>query len=207
MQETRERIVHILKTRGQATVDQLSRELGLTSVTVRHHLRILHNDGLVAPPLILRRSGPGRPQHLYRLTGEASALFPKRYDVLAREALEELARNLSPAEVRRAAERIARRIAAQAQIPEDADLPSRLEAAVDFLNDWGYLASVEVGGGGGFLLHIYNCPYERVARDRPEPCEIDLHLIPLLVGARPQRIEQIAQGDGRCTYVFPAEEA
>ena len=85
MQETRERIIHILKTRGQATVDELSRELGLTSVTVRHHLEILRQEELIAPPEPLRRTGPGRPQHVYRLAGQASDLFPKNYDLLALE--------------------------------------------------------------------------------------------------------------------------
>ena len=63
MQKTRESIVQILKKRGQATVDELSRELGLTSVTVRHHIEILRQEGVVDSPEPLRRSGPGRPRH------------------------------------------------------------------------------------------------------------------------------------------------
>ena len=50
MQSTRERILNILKERGQATVDDLSQELGLTAVTVRHHLDILRGEGLIASP-------------------------------------------------------------------------------------------------------------------------------------------------------------
>ncbi len=60
MQETRQRILEIIKMRGQATVNELTRELGLTAVTIRHHLDVLHRAGLIGPPQILRNR-PGSP--------------------------------------------------------------------------------------------------------------------------------------------------
>ncbi|MGD1996229.1 MAG: ArsR family transcriptional regulator [Anaerolineae bacterium] len=206
MQKTRERIVHILKVRGQSTVDELSQELGLTPVTVRHHLEILRCDGLVAPPQPLHRPGPGRPRHLYHLAEEASALFPKSYDVLAGEVLRELEENLSPPEFQRAIERVAQRIADQAEIPGDADFSVRLEVTVKFLSERGYLASLREDGKGRLLLHIANCPYERIARDRAEPCDMDAHALSLLLGCEPDRVERISAGDDHCTYVLSADE-
>ena len=90
MQSTRERILNILKERGQATVDELSQELSLTAVTVRHHLDILRGEGLIAPPLTRRRKTPGRPQYAYTLAEKASDFFPKRYDRLAQLILDEV---------------------------------------------------------------------------------------------------------------------
>ncbi|RLC67959.1 MAG: ArsR family transcriptional regulator, partial [Chloroflexi bacterium] len=99
MQATRERILNILKERGQATVDDLSQELGLTTVTVRHHLDILQEEGLVAPPVARSRQSPGRPQYVYTLTREAGAFFPKRYAHLANQLLSEMRARFSPPEV------------------------------------------------------------------------------------------------------------
>ena len=204
MQKTRESIIQILKSRGQATVDELSQELELTSVTVRHHLEILRHEGLVAPPQPLRRAGPGRPQHLYRLTDEASDLFPKNYDLLTTEVLREMTECLPPEEMDRALERIAERMARQASIPRDSDFSTQVEATVQFLNTLGFMATVEEVDNR-FVLHIANCPYERVSRHRPEPCAIDTALLSQLLGDEVVDIEQDADPTGHCTYVFSTD--
>lgn len=204
MQKTRESIVQILKSRGQATVDELSRELELTSVTVRHHLEILRHEGLVAPPLPLRRAGPGRPQHLYRLTDEASDLFPKNYDLLTTEVLREMTECLPPEEMDHALVRIAERMAQQASIPRNTEFSVQVEATVQFLNTMGFMATVEEEEGR-FVLQIANCPYERVSRQRSEPCAIDAALLSQLLGDDSGSIEQQLNPTGHCTYIFSAD--
>ncbi|MBI4299956.1 MAG: DeoR family transcriptional regulator, partial [Chloroflexi bacterium] len=44
MQSTRGHIVELLKRHGGATVDELSKVLGLASMTIRQHLAILERD-------------------------------------------------------------------------------------------------------------------------------------------------------------------
>jgi predicted ArsR family transcriptional regulator len=205
MQKTRENIIGILKTRGQSTVDELSRELGLTSVTVRHHLEILRSEGLIASPEPLRREGPGRPQYLYRLSEQAAELFPSHYDLLAQELLKEMGDSMAPAEVGDALERIAERIAGQARMPRNADLSTRVEALVEFLNEQGYMASSEEDADGRILLYVRNCPYERVARKTPAPCVIDSHVLSRLLENEFSRVESFAKGDRRCVYVISEE--
>ncbi len=207
MQKTREQIVHILKRRGRATVEELSRELGLTSVTIRHHLDVLLREGIVAAPEPFRRRGPGRPQYIYRLSPEASGLFPKNYDLLALELLKELSEALPPEEVDRILHRIAQRLADQAGIAEDADLPTRLEATVRFLNEQGYMASAETDSDGRLLLHVANCPYEQVAQHRFEPCAIDRKLLSLLLHTDPRRLDTVSVRGERCTYLVEKHTA
>jgi len=202
MQQTRERILEILKLNGQATVDELSRELVLTPVTIRHHLEVLRSEGLVAPPQARHGGGPGRPQHVYRLAEEADAFFPKNYHDLADAMLAELEARIPPEEMDSFIEGVAARMAANVDLPKDGGFSARLEAALDFLNMVGHLASVEKKKEGMYLLHIANCPYERVARHRPQPCQIDARLISRLIGVELQRLEQIAAGQGRCTYLL-----
>ncbi len=199
MQETRQRILEIIKMRGQATVNELTRELGLTAVTIRHHLDVLHRAGLIGPPQILRKPGPGRPQHVYRLAGEAEELFPKKYDRLTDALLEELEARMSPedldAVINGVAERMARYVRAEG------DTNARLGALMEFLNGLGYLATVHEEEGG-YRIVVANCPYERVARRHDFPCKVDSRLIALVTGVEPERIQQIAAGDEHCIYRF-----
>ena len=207
MQDTRERILDILKKRHQATVDELSRELGLTAVTVRHHLDILRGEGYIAAPIVRRRKTPGRPQYAYALTEKADAFFPKRYDHLASLMLDELRSCLPAAEIDRMLERIGERIASQAALSEEDEFTARLAAAVEFLDGLGYMARWESRDDGDYWLHIANCPYEQVASQHDEVCKMDLRMLTNLLGTAPRRIAWAAHGDNHCTYAIhpPAE--
>jgi predicted ArsR family transcriptional regulator len=197
MQETRQRILEIIKMRGQATVNELTRELGLTAVTIRHHLDVLYRDGLIGPPQILRKAGPGRPQHVYRLAGEVEELFPKKYDRLTDALLEELEERLSPEEMDALINGVASRMAHQ--VSAEGDLNARVRVLLEFLNGLGYLATAQEEEGG-YRVVIANCPYERVARRHSLPCKVDTRLIALVTGVEPERVQQIAAGDEHCVY-------
>jgi predicted ArsR family transcriptional regulator len=202
MQGTRERILDILKERSQATVDELSQELGLTAVTVRHHLDILRGEGYVAAPIVRRRKTPGRPQYAYILTEKADAFFPKRYDQLTSLMFDELRSCLSAAEVDQMMERIGERIASQVTFSDADDFEARLAATVEFLDGMGYMARWERRDDGDYWLHIANCPYEQVASQHDEVCTMDLRMLTHLLGRSPRRISWTARGDHQCIYVI-----
>lgn len=204
MQETRQRILEILKARGQATVNELSYELGLTAVTIRHHLEVLRTEGLLAPPQARRKKGPGRPQYVYRLGEGAEDFFPRSYHRLAEAVLAELEVRIPPEEMDRLVEGVAARMAALADLPEETALPVRVDAALEFLNGLGYLASAEAMGDGRYEIRVANCPYAQIARRHPQPCQVDARLIALLLGIEADRVQTIAQGDERCIYVAPS---
>lgn len=206
MQSTRERILSILKERGQATVDTLSRELGLTAVTVRHHLDILRGEGLIAAPAISRRKTPGRPQYVYALTEKAGSLFPKRYEHLISLILDEVRAYYPEVEVEQVMQRIGERIASQASLPRKGDFEVRLAATVEFLNSLGYMAHYERHADGDYLLYIANCPYEQVAHRNHEVCGMDMAMLTRLLGTAPQRNSWTARGDSQCVYVVRAIE-
>jgi len=202
MQATRERIMNILKNRGRVTVDDLSRELDLTAVTIRHHLDILRGEGLVSAPYTQRRKSPGRPKHVYTLSEKANSLFPKRYDKLLLQILNDLREQYSPQEVKRMMRRIGERFAEQAAISDGADLDTRVRCTVTFLEDMGYMPRWERRKDGTHLLHIINCPYERVSERDDVVCLMDLCVLHHLLGIHPQRVASIHTGDRMCSYVI-----
>ncbi len=207
MQETRQAILNILKERGQVTIEELRDELQLTPATIRHHLDILHGEGLVQTPRMRRRQTPGRPQHMYSLTERASDYFPKNYIEFADLTLREVRDRASPDEVESIVRGVARRMAADVPRPAPGEpMSQRLDRAVSFLNQKGYLARWELAGRG-YLLHLPNCPYQALVHQHREPCLMDLALLTELLGVTPQRLAALAPDEAACVYrVFEPDD-
>ncbi|AFC28735.1 transcriptional regulator [Paenibacillus mucilaginosus 3016] len=85
---TRKVIVTMLKTKGPLSAGEMAKQLGITEMAVRRHLHTLERDQLIEAKLV--RQAMGRPAHLYSLTEHADDLFPKKYQHLAMDLLEEL---------------------------------------------------------------------------------------------------------------------
>lgn len=202
MQATRERILKILKERGQATVKELSEALDLTTVTIRHHLDTLRREDLVAAPDVRHRKAPGRPQHVYALTEEASDFFPKRYERLIDFMFDEIRSHFSDEDVEEMMSRIGKRIASGVTIPESADLEERVVVAANFMDERGYMADWEKTAEGNYLIHVANCPYEGVARRHQEVCRIDQTLLIELLGTSFDEIRRATSPPRHCVYVI-----
>lgn len=205
MQATRERILTILKERGQATVQDLSSTLDLTTVTIRHHLDTLRREKLVAAPEVLHRKAPGRPQHVYRLTEEASGFFPKRYEPLIDMILAELREHLAQREIEDLMARIGRRIASEVRIPKGASFEERIVVAVEFMDQRGYMAHWERARDGRYFVHVANCPYEGVAHRHSEVCQIDRTLLKELLGPRLAEIDRVSDPPHHCIYAIRSD--
>jgi predicted ArsR family transcriptional regulator len=209
MQQTRQQILEILRKRQVATVDEIAADLrmsrgDITPVTIRHHLGILQEDGLVESPEIRRRRSPGRPQIIYALTDKARAAFPNNYQQLVTALLTQLRETLPPQGVNVILEGVATQWAANAQIL--ALTPSeRMDAVVEYLNSMGYEASWHASSEG-IVLTTTNCPYHQVAAVDASLCEMDMRLIASLMGSVARRQSHVLSGDHECSYVFPFEE-
>jgi len=207
MQQTRQHILEILKEREQATVDEIVQDLSgrigeITAVTVRHHLEILRGDGLVAAPVVRRRTTPGRPQHVYSLTERALELFPNNYRQFAQQLLSQLKSQLPRQEVNVILANVAERMA-DGVVPADVPLTTRLDHVVKYLTTQGYEAAWEEAEEG-YILYTNNCPYHHLAADHEELCAMDMRLISsLLGGIMPRRIEHMPTGGLSCAYLIP----
>ena len=200
MQDTRQQILEILKRLGEVTVQELSRELGLTSVTVRHHLEILRSEGYITEPEVRRSNRPGRPRYVYRLTSTAADLFPNNYSGLASALLDSMDQCLEP-EKRQAV----LREAAKRMVPNVGDMPksheARMDVVIKVMNQQGFVSRWDMDEDGRYLIYVSSCPYHYVAQHHPKTCQIDEGIIQLLTGAEPVRIQTAAQQGGLCIYV------
>lgn len=209
MQKTRQKILEFLKLRGEATVEELSEYLDdLTPVTVRHHLDVMRSEGTVEAPEIRHRTSPGRPKYIYRLAGDAQALFPTNLDTLTGHILDELKQRLDERQINVIFEGVADRMASGiAPGPAGESLEARLDRVVAHLSDHGYMASWE-RRPEGYVLHTRNCPYT-LAGDHPEMCVLDVRYISNLLGSVPRRLSYLLDGDNSCSYLVtdPVETA
>lgn len=205
MQLQRRKIIDILKQCGPTSVEELSKRLGITSVTVRHHLEVLRSEGWVAEPVVRHRSKSGRPQHVYSLTRKADELFPRNYNGLALALLDEIKSRCDTREVNVIFEGAAVRLAADAPhpMPEEA-VEARLERTIDFLNQKGYVAHWE-RRPDGYHIATCNCPFSCLVGSNPELCYMDLHFISSLTGTAVERVCHMVAGDSSCTYLLKAE--
>lgn len=198
MQDTRQQILEILKRLGEVTVQELSRELGLTSVTVRHHLEILRSEGYITEPEVRRSNRPGRPRYVYRLTSTAADLFPNNYSGLASALLGSMDQCLEPEE-----RQTVLREAAKLMVPSANDMPesrdARMDMVIKVMNQQGFVARW-AKDDGRYLIYVSSCPYHHVAQNHPETCQIDEGIIQILTGAEPVRTQASAQEGGLCVY-------
>lgn len=206
MQQTRRYILDILRERGQVTVDDIVLELNkrrgsITAVTVRHHLSILQREELITASEFRRKNSPGRPQHTYMLTEKAQEHFPNNYQKLAESLLQTIQKHLPPDSVNVIIEGVADQFAQEAQIP-NIPLLERLNMVVKYLNDNGYDADWEACEEG-YRLHTANCPYHGITHQDLRLCDMDMRLISSLLGIVPRRVEHLADGDAKCSYLIP----
>lgn len=209
MQETRHSILEILRQRRQATVDEIVCDLqerrgSITAVTVRHHLKLLQEEGLITSPELRRRSSPGRPQYVYALTGRAHDYFPNNYQRLAEGLLEQLKKYLPADGVNVILEGVADHMALDADMPSG-DMHERLDAAVRYLTERGYDARWEPKDDG-YILFTSNCPYHQLSGENPHLCDLDMRLVSSLLSVVPRRVSHVPEGDDTCSYLIPGRD-
>jgi predicted ArsR family transcriptional regulator len=206
MQSTRQEILEILKEEGQATVEDLAQRLGLTPMTIRHHLNVLQAQNLVEATKVRRSQKVGRPRLVYTLTGAAEDVFPQNYGVLARHLVTEVKETVGLKETREIFRRLADRIAQDAPPPvEGQPFEERLAQVASFLETQGFIVRWEETDEG-YVLHNINCPYRQIASEHTEVCAMDSLLIDELLGVESKRVSSLREGATSCTCVLKPPE-
>jgi predicted ArsR family transcriptional regulator len=197
---SRERVIHVLRSRGGVNADELAQELGVSKQCIRKHLDVLERDGYVEHNR--ERGERGRPSHVYRLTAKATTeLFPKRYDLLARSVLQQInqvwgERGLNTIFCGCAGEMVSRFRPHLKGLGFDA----RVRRLAELLDAEGYDAEIERLSDGSYLLSEWNCPLTDVARDYRQLCERELQVYRELLETEIFRESRIAGGATRCVY-------
>ena len=207
METTRQTILSILRRRRRATVDELTKELGLAPATVRRHLDILARDSHVEVSQVRRKTG--RPHYVFSLSEAGEDLFPKHYVRITNRMIEEIvalepeetAKRSGPELANLVFEKMARRLAQRiAPHIHGATLPERVHATMAALSEEGIAFDVEERDGE-YLLLGRGCPCPRVADKHRQVCAHDQQLLSTLLAADVTSVEPATVGEGgHCAY-------
>ena len=198
---SRNDIVQYLKQHGSAPAQEIADTLGITAVAVRKHLDALQVEGKVA---IRRLPLPrGRPKLVYELTDAADSLFPKTYERLAVDLLDDLV--LLDGE-----EKLDRLFRARNQklfgqymdrLGEKA-FAERIEELTKLRDEEGYMPVLRQHGDS-FVLTEHHCPIYAVAQRFPEACECETELFKQVLDTDVERETRLVDGQPACIYRIP----
>jgi predicted ArsR family transcriptional regulator len=196
-------ILRHIQRHGQSTIKELEDVLGVSTTAVREHLAHLQANGFVATNT--RRSGPGRPRLVYKLTHKAQSLFPKHYDLLIHLMLQELTAEDGIERVERLLERVGQRMADEyADRVSAGDVQARLDELHASLEARGIAAAVE-DEGTGFAIH--SCPYFDVAQEHAEVCAMDRQMFEHVLGEEVTLERSIREGHHHCHFTVQKQQS
>jgi predicted ArsR family transcriptional regulator len=199
---TREKILMILKTRGPIPIDDLSKELNITSMGIRQHLLSLERRGLI--DYITKRQGIGRPAFLYKLTDKADNLFPKTYDKFIIDIFKDIEKYEGRNKIDDIFKWRKNRLFKETReaLSEKKSLEDKVYELKDIFESRGYLVDLDETDNY-YSFKQFNCPIYKVASEYKEACKYELQMYKDLLGKEVTRQQCMADGNPSCTYTIP----
>lgn len=203
MQDTKHRILTLLKMNGGLTTSGLSDMLGISATAVRRHLHALEAQNMVSHRTEQR--GMGRPSFIYELATGASHVFPQSYAAFATDILQHLLEldggdKLDELFDRRQEKRRQQYVSRTS----GESLRDRVASLARLLEGEGRMTTWEQLDDGRFILREHNCPILKVAEKFDHPCRCEIDLLRETLQARVERVGHIPDGDIACVYEIEA---
>lgn len=203
MSEARDRLLHLLKSKGPKSAAELAKRLKVTPMAVRQHLKVLEGERLVA--YRETPSGVGRPARVWRLTDRSRERFPNSHGELVVDLLAAMRQAFGDQGLDRlvAARTKAQKAAYRARMPgARAPLAQKIAALAAIRKDEGYMAEWSRQRDGAFLLVENHCPICAAAEACQGLClgELELFRSVLGRGVKVERTEHLLAGARRCVY-------
>jgi predicted ArsR family transcriptional regulator len=158
----------------------------------------LEDEGVVEVVSQRPATGRGRPASLYQLTRQATL---NNLDGLSNALLTETLQIVPDTERETLYKRLAQRLVGDDYQP--ARNPSqRFVNAIHFLNQKNYQARWEARSDAPQVIFSH-CPYAAVLSDHPEMCQIDGHILSMLLASpikQTARLQPNPQGPPQCFF-------
>jgi predicted ArsR family transcriptional regulator len=202
MPVTRDLVLRTLLTQPRCTVIELAEKVGISPISVRHHIANLEADGLIGCED--ERHGVGRPRQVFFLTETGAEQFPTRYIRLTIRLLEHLKETMPEAMVNTLFTKMAVDLAkdlSEGTETKNLSMKERLNLVKDLLKREGFSIEWEQLEDG-YQIHEASCPYYYIGQNHPEVCAVDQILISTVLSVPAEKVKCILNGDNNCTYVI-----
>ncbi|MEZ5103050.1 MAG: metalloregulator ArsR/SmtB family transcription factor [Draconibacterium sp.] len=196
-----ERILMLLKMRGEATALLISEELEITKEGARKHLLNLSESGLVQA--IVKSEGVGRPSTYYSLTDKGLSHFPDTHaDItvqLLRSVKKLLGENALDLLITDREKTIYERYEKQMEGSET--IEQKLDVLSKRRSEEGYIAEWKKEDDTYYLIENH-CPICAAATECQGFCRSELNNFKELIGKEYdlERVEYIIENGNRCVY-------
>jgi len=200
MLTSRQKILHYISEQGNATVEELSHALNVTTANIRHHLAVLVDQGSVmvigSKPATFR----GRPSQVYSLVQQS---LRNNLESLTDILLSELKQNPISGEDGVLLKNVAAQLASKYKI--DSSNPTRrLYSTIGILNQMNYRSHWEAHVEKPLIIFDH-CPYKPIVGRHPEVCLIDKYILETLLSTPVEQIEKDTtnlKGLPQCVFIL-----
>jgi DeoR family transcriptional regulator, suf operon transcriptional repressor len=196
-------LLYLLK-QGQATAQDLAKELAISPQATRRHLKDLQTESLVVFQSVA--GGMGRPQYMYQLSPKGREQFPNQYDQFVISFLDTLVNNLGYDQASAILQQHWQRKSLEYRTQlGDGSLSDRVAKLVELRRQEGYMAEFHSidDTSNKFILTEHNCAIAQVANSFPTVCGHELEMFETaLSDCQVERTHWINDGEHRCGYLI-----
>ncbi|MFJ7933958.1 helix-turn-helix transcriptional regulator [Sporosarcina sp. NPDC096371] len=204
---TKEKLLNLLKKETEMTVSQMAQALEITEMAVRKHLNILERDSFIH---ISELKQPlGRPVQVFSLTSQADVLFPKSYDNLTVDFLNDLQALQGNDIIDHLFEKRRQRLADNysSLMKNNLSNEEMVETLKAIQVEKGYMADVIKIDNNQFELIEHNCPIYEVAKNFKQACNCETNMFKEVLNTNNvRRTSCRADGDNHCHFLIGFDE-
>ncbi|MFO6296184.1 helix-turn-helix transcriptional regulator [Rahnella selenatireducens] len=201
-QSVAERLMTLLKTRGEMQASDAGHLLGTTGEAARQQFVKLAKDGLVEAKGVSQ--GVGRPAQYWQLTAKGHAHFPDAHADLTVQLLQLIRTSLGESALDQLiTSRESQTLDNYRQAMKGANsLEERLQRLTAIRTREGYMADWTLQEDGSYLFVENHCPICAAATTCQGFCRAERDVFRDVLEANVERTEHILQGARRCAYVI-----
>lgn len=198
MKSTREKVLQAISAHPKSSIIQIAQEVGINTISVRHHLTSLQANGLVVAEE--ERHGVGRPHMVYLLTEKGMEYFPTSYLRLTNHLLDQLKETISPDQLNDLFTKMGDRIADNYKISfSKLNFEEKLELLKKVMEKEGF--TVQWGKKDDhYEIREIACPFYKIGKKHPEVCIFNRTFISNLLSIPQEKIKITHVGDALCTF-------
>ncbi|NVK21545.1 MAG: transcriptional regulator [Kangiellaceae bacterium] len=195
-----DKILYLLKSRGDQSATMLSSLLSMTMMGARKLLLELQKKELVYS--YQQKAGRGRPKLMWSLSEKGHTKFPDRHADLTLQLITNIRNTLGQQDLERLlmAREQQTLEAYSKQLNKELGLGNRLQKLADIRSEEGYMAEVQEQSDGSYLLIENHCPICVAAQTCQGFCRSELTIFRKSLSAQVERVEYILDGARRCAY-------
>ncbi|MDF1510156.1 transcriptional regulator [Robertmurraya sp. DFI.2.37] len=199
---TKERLLQLLKKKVSLTVNDLTEELNISHMAVRKHLDSLQKEKLVSSREV--KQPIGRPLQIYFLTEKGETLFPKNYEGITLEFLQDIEEMYGQESIADLFHKREERLTAEyTQRLAKKNALEKMTEIVAIQNEKGYMADVSQINDNTFELVEYNCPIIAVANQYKTACQCETNILKTVLDADDvRRASCKTDGNDHCRFLI-----